>query len=181
MRRVLTWVAGIALIAAAALVLQVQPSEEQQQAPFTVTAQLGERVEGRTHAVTFTRAVAATAVHDDGGWAATGTWIVIDVEVEATRSESIGMLGLIELEVGDRLFRASERPPSLRDTVHAVGIPREGSIAFEVGELPLEGEATVRLARSLETRLDSMLTLPLDLGALEVLDDAEIRPPEWVS
>lgn len=180
MRRVLAWLAGIALIAAAAVVLQVQPSEEQQAAPFVVHAQLGERIEGRTHAITFTRAVAATHVHDDVGWSADGTWVVVDLDVEATRSEATGMLAHIELQVGDLRFRASDRPSSLRDTVHAVGIPREGSIAFELGDLPLEGEATVSLARSIETRLDSMTALTLDLGALEVLGDAEIRSPEWV-
>lgn len=180
MRRVLAWIAGVALIAAAATVLQLQPSEEQQQAPFAVPAQLGERAEGRTHAVTFTRVVAATRVHDQRGWSADGMWIVVDLEAEATRSEVIGLLSTMELQVGDLTFRASDRPDSMRDTVHAVGSPREGSIAFELGELPLEGEATVLLARADDSRLDSMLSLRIDLAELEVLADAEIRSPEWV-
>lgn len=180
MRRALAWIAGVALIAAAALVVQLEPSEDAQQAPFAQQAQLGERVEGRTHAVTFTRVVAATRVHDQRGWSDDGTWIVVDARIEATRSESTSLLQHTELQVGDLRFRASDRPTSMRDTVHTVGVPREGSFAFELGELPLEGEATIVLGRSVDARLDSTAELRIDLAALEVEADAEIRSAEWV-
>lgn len=179
MRRAAGWIAGIALVAAAAAVGGLELDESQTQAPFEVRAAVGERAEGRDIAVTVADVRAADHVSDGRGWEADGTWVVVDLEVEAVRSERGALLGLAMLDLGDRRIEASERPESLLDTSLAVGLPRSGSLAFELPPGARTGTATLRIGRSAEVRLDSLIALEMDLDALEAVAETELLPTGW--
>ncbi|MCH1881671.1 DUF4352 domain-containing protein [Agrococcus sp. ARC_14] len=180
MRRVLAWVLGIALMAVAGVVGAVSLDDTQTQAPFAVEATIGERAAGRDIAVTVTDVRVADEVVDDRGWRASGTWLVVDLEAEAVRSERASLLSLAELDLGDRRISASERPESLLDVGLAVGVPQRGALAFELPEGALAGPATLRLGRSSDPRVDSLVELRIDLTSLEHVDELELQESGWV-
>ncbi|GEK80471.1 hypothetical protein [Agrococcus baldri] len=179
MKRALAWLAGLAMVAAAAAVGHLTLTEGQQQSPFVVQAALGDPAVGRTFAVTVEQVRAADAVADAGGWHAAGNWVVVDLEAQARESETASILTLIELRVGEVVYGASERPVSLVDTPLSVGLPQSGSIAFELPESLTSGAATLRLGRTAEDRLDSVAELQIDLAALERRPSIELRETAW--
>lgn len=179
MRRVVAWIAGLAMVALAAGVGRVALTDDQQQAPFVVDAALGERAEARTFAVTLREVRLADEVRDASGWQARGSWLVVDLDAEALETERASILSLAELDLGDRAVSASERPDSLASTPLDVGLARAGSLAFELPADATAGAATLRLARSLDDRLDSVVELPLALGELERDRSIELEETRW--
>ncbi len=180
MKRALSWVAGIAMVALAAVVGQLALTDAQQQAPFVVDAALGERAEGRTLAVTVREVQLAERVSDADGWQASGDWLVVDLDAEVLQTETASILSLVELDLGDRTVSASERPASLESTPLDLGLPRAGSLAFE---LPADatGTVTLRIGRAADERLDSVVELPVDLGALERAPHVELEESRWAA
>lgn len=178
MRPWLVWTIGIALIAAAWAVVQVTPEDAAAEAPFAVRAAVGEEATGRALSVTVTdvrlgdRAVA-------GGWRAEGTWVVVDLRAQALREEQGSLLGHAALVIDGTTYRASERPASMFRSPLAVGIPREGSIAFELPADLADRSGTLQLALDAETRLDSLIEVPLDLGALDPQDEVDLLTDGW--
>ena len=83
------------------------------------------------------------------------------------------------LVVDDLTFRASERPESLFRSDLSVGIPRAGSIAFEIPAELVDRPAVLRLATDDDTRLDSVMEIAVDLGALERDGEAELADTGW--
>ena len=81
--------------------------------------------------------------------------------------------------VDDLTFRASERPESLFRSDLSVGIPRAGSIAFEIPAELVDRPAVLRLATDDDTRLDSVMEIAVDLGALERDGEAELADTGW--
>lgn len=179
MRRALAWVAGLAMVALAAGVGHLTLSDGQQQAPFVVHAAIGERAEGRAFAVTLRQVRVADRVTADGGWSAEGNWLVVDLDAEALRTETASILSLAELDLGERTISASERPDSLESTPLDVGLAHSGSLAFELPADARAGTSTLRLGRSADDRLDSVVELELDLGALERVADLELEETRW--
>lgn len=184
-RRWVPAVAGAALIAAAWGVTAVTPAEDSAEQPFVVAAPVGERAEGRNIALTVARVRAADAVTNDG-WRAEGEWVVVDVEAEATRKETGTLLQFATLRLGDRNYRASERPPdSMFGHPLSVGLPSAGSIAFELPEGALDAgaagapELVLRFGLNLDERLDSVIEARVPLDDLEHVGEAEIAPAEW--
>lgn len=179
MKRVLAWIAGALMVALAAVVGELALTDAQQQASFVVPAVVGERVEGRTIAVTIRQVRAADELRDARGWQASGSWVVVDLDAEALQNESGSILSLADLDLGDRTVSASERPESLATIPLALGLSRSGSLAFELPAGATGGTATLRLGRSEEDRLDSVVELPIDLGALERLPQLELEETRW--
>lgn len=177
------WVAalgGAALVVAAWAVALVTPDDEAAERPFVVPVAVGDRGEGRNLAIVVTGLRAADAATIDG-WQATGPWLVVALEAAAMRSETGSQLSHATLAVGDRTFRASERPPdTLFRSSLAVGVPRSGSIAFELPDEAFgDDEAVLRLGLSDDPRLDSLIELSFDPSTLERADEAELAPTRW--
>lgn len=178
MRRGAAWLAGAGLLVAAWGVIQLTPADDAAEAAFSVPGEIGRAAVARAFTVTVddvrlgSRAVAA-------GWAAEGRWVVVDLAAQATKEESGTMLAYATLTVDGDSYRASERPTSMFRSALAVGIPREGSLAFEIPPAAAEGAATIELALDEETRLDSVVTLTVDLGALKSADEVELRETSW--
>lgn len=179
--RALAWVAGAGCLVAAWFVASVTPTDADAAAPFVVTAAVGEPAVGRTLSVTVLDARLADAVTGPRGWSAEGSWLVVDLAAEAVDSEVSNLLGDARLVVGDREFRASERPDSMLRTPLAVGIPRAGSIAFELPADALTGLAVLRISGDEDTRLDSLIELELTLDELEHTDATTLRPTGWAA
>lgn len=178
MRRWQTWAVGAALVAAAWGVAAITPTEASSEDPFPVTVAVGERGEGRNIAVTVDDIRRAESV-SAGEWNAEGNWVVVDLDAEAVVSEFGTLLTLATLEIDGRTFSASERPDSLLRGPLAVGIPRSGSVAFELADDVDSGEAVVTFGLDTDPRLDSLIVLRVDLGAIEVEPDAALRTTEW--
>jgi len=180
MRPWAVWAIGASLVVAAWGVTQITPPENAAVTPFVVPAEVGGAAVARSFEITVTdprrgdRAVA-------GGWAADGTWIVVDVDVEARVDEVAALLGHAVLVVDGVTYRASERPASIFGTPLAVGIPRSGSLAFELPADAARGTATLELALSDETRLDSVVHVPIDLDALPRQPEVALARTGWAT
>jgi hypothetical protein len=178
MRAWIAWSVGVALLAAAWLVALVTPPEDAAEAPFPVTADLGEEVSTRT--ITATVQDARVAEHVTArGWEADGTWVVVDLDVAATTDERGARLRGATLTIGERTYRASERPRSLFEADLRAGIPQRGSLAFEVPAGAADDAAVLRLSEDSETRLDALIEVPVDLGSVEHVTDAELLATDW--
>lgn len=186
MTRWASWAAGVALLVAAWLVALVTPPDDAAEQPFAVTAEVGEPAQGRNLAVTVTGVRAADEV-SLGGWSAAGTWVVVDLDAAAVRSAQGTLLSYATLTIGDREYRASERPAtaSLTDAMFRTalipGIPRSGSLAFELAPDARAGTAVLRLGIADDPRLDSLIELRIDLDEVPVEPAAELRETGWAS
>lgn len=180
MRRGVAAVTGALLVAIAWGVAAVTPTEDDIVSPFPLTAPIGAPAVGRDIAVTVLQVHRAESV-SAGEWTAEGNWVVFDLDAEAVVSEAGSILRLATLEIGGLTFRASERPESIFETSLSVGIPRTGSIAFELPESVHGGTGVLRLALNSDTRLDSVIVLDADLGEIDVEPAVELLPTDWSS
>lgn len=175
------WPIGVGLVVAAWFVALATPGEEQAQAPFRVTATLGEQAVGRNIAVTVTDVRRASGV-DAGGWSTEGNWLVIDVDAQSVLSEAGASLGHAMVEIDGVRFSASDRPLSLVDHPLATGIPVTGSLAFELPDELTSGAGTLELAvDGTDTRLDSMIVLPFDLAEVAVVGETALLENGWTN
>lgn len=178
MKRWASWAIGGALIVAAWGVALITPPEDAFERPFPVTVEVGERGEGRNIAITVhdvRRADGASA----GEWTAEGNWVIVDLDAEAVVAEFGTLLSLATLEVDGRTYAASERPDSLRRGSLSVGIPRSGSLAFELPDDVEPEDAVLTFGLDTDPRLDSLIVVPIDLSETDVESDAELQPSEW--
>jgi hypothetical protein len=176
------WAIGAALIVAAWFVALVTPGEEQAQAPFLVTAAVGEPATGRTLTATITDIRRAAEVSATDGWTAEGNWLVVELEAAAVVSEDSGYIRHAMVEIEGVRYSASDRPNILVGRPLAIGLPRTGSLAFELAEGVDAGAATLELASSSDdVRLDSMIVLSFDLAEVPVVDAAELVETDWTN
>jgi hypothetical protein len=177
-------VGALALVALAFVVARTEPQEELGFAPFAVRVEPGQVGEGRGLRGAVDDAVLADSVrHDDWTGATTGSWLVVQVRMEATENPT---LAFATLHVGERTWVASNRPgnDAMHSTVLDPGLPFAGSFVFEIpSELVEEAAArtaVVRLADGGDTRLRTVIESELDLTALERETEFEIAPQERV-
>ena len=175
-----TWTIGIACIVAAWFVALATPGEQEAQAPFEIPAAIGETATGRNLVATITDLRRASEVNADG-WTAEGNWLVVDLETQAVLTEVGASLRHAELVIDDTRFTASERPDSLHRQPLAVGIPREGSLAFELPEGLDGGSARLELALASDPSLDSMIVLSFDLDEVPTVEQTDLLPTEWAN
>jgi hypothetical protein len=184
-----TWLATIALLVVAGIVSAITPADDAEVAAFIVTGEIGEPVTGRDIVATVTDARTSTSVtgaaewSGDEPWTSEGNWLVVDVDVASVTGPRVMYLtGAVTLDnavfvLDGREYRATERTPSMLDERLNPGVPRHGSLAFE---LPvLSGTGVLQLATSTDTRMDSVLEIPIDLDALSPLSETEVIEPEW--
>jgi len=177
-KRWVGWTLGGALVAAAWAVAAVTPGEHAYEDPFPVAVEVGETGIGRNVAVTVLDMRRAETVRA-GSWSAEGNWVVVDLEAEAVESEFGTLLTRATLDIDGRTFSASERPESLLRAALSVGIPRTGSVAFELAEDVDAGRGILRFGLDTDPRLDSVIVLDIDLDALAVESAVDMLPTEW--
>lgn len=172
------WAIGAGLVVAAWFVALVTPGEDQTQSAFPVTVAVGEEGVGRNIAATVTdirRVGELTA----GDWSDEGNWLVVDLDVASVVSEFGVLVSFAEISIDGVRYSASERPDSLRQQGLSAGVPRSGSLAFELPDDLETGEATFQLAVDGDTRLDSVIVVPFDLAEVPLSSDGEIRETGW--
>lgn len=179
----------VVIIAVASVVLRTAPVDSSWQVPFEVHGQAGQRVEGRNIAATVGDVALARTVTASSGWsgATSGIWVVVDVRVEAVVTETAASLATAQLVLGEDTYSASERPgtATIAGMALQVGIPWSGPLLFEVppdavASAGADG-ARILLATSGDTRLDSVLVVPVDLDDLAFEDAITTDAPELVS
>jgi hypothetical protein len=177
----------VGILAVAALVLHTTPDRELQHSPFRVQGSVGEPTSGRNILATVHSATRAEAVTAGNGWAGgtPGVWVVIDLSVQNVVDDVGAGVGTAVLRVGDTRFSASTRPD--RATVAgmglATGIPLSGPLFFElpddVASSPDAANAVLEMAANSDPRVDSMLSIPVDLLDDAVLATLDTDFPEW--
>ncbi|MGM7678490.1 hypothetical protein [Microbacterium sp. A94] len=190
MNQLKIWLATIVLLVAAAVVSAIAPAEDAEVAPFVVSGEIGEQVAGRDLAATVTDARTATTVTGDENssgettWAADGNWLVVDLDAASvTGLRIVYITGAVNLgnavfEFDGREYRATERTPSMLNVRLNPGVPRHGSLAFELPELT--GAGMLKLSLSSDTRADSVLEIPIDLDEISPVSEVQVIQPEWI-
>ena len=197
MRGARGWLVGVLLLVAAWFVAAATPDGEARMTdPFRVTASLGTPAAGDNLAVTIHEAVVSDGVTASSGWQAAGTWVVVDLDAWAVRTESPGSIGVAYLVLADRTIAASERPltldraSTLLDSRLHVDVPQTGSLAFEVPADAVAGTAVLQIAQdngagagdpSLSLEGDSVIELPLLLSDLPRVSDRALVRTDWVT
>ncbi|MCT1476810.1 DUF4352 domain-containing protein [Microbacterium sp. p3-SID336] len=175
-KTVLIWLLTAALLAAAWGVSKLTLPDDAGTAPFPQVATVGEPAAVRNLTATVTDVRLAERITDTKGWSADGTWLVVDVEAATRVTQDLSTLRLAELAVGDRTFSATERGATFFQQALVTGVPRAGTLAFELPDDVTDERATLRLgvpgAGGSEVLLDGVIELPIDLTELPV--DAEV-------
>ncbi|MGW8483053.1 hypothetical protein ACWGJP_07920 [Microbacterium sp. NPDC055903] len=179
MNKTMSWLLTAALLGGAWTVAALAPSDDASTEPFPIPATIGEPADGRTLLVTVHDVRAASKVTTSNGWFAEGTWIVVDLDVEATLADA--QLRLATLTIGEQSFRASERPNSLLNQAVFTGVSRSGAIAFELPEGALDGTGILRLATWQDTRSEAVIELPIALDELSVAEEIELPATDWTT
>lgn len=177
--RVVPWLVTFVLLAGAWGVVRVTLPEGSAQAPFPTAATIGEAVSARNLTVTVTDVHAARGVRDADGWSAAGTWLIVDLEAASDQTEDGAFLGLATLRIGDREFSATERGSTFYRTRLFTGVPRSGSLAFELPADALSGTATISLGLSRQVALDGVIELSVDLDELSVEPEVDLDETGW--
>lgn len=182
-RHVLTWLLTAALLACAWMVSKAALPDSSTIEAFPATAQIGEETGARNLVVTVTDARIASRVSDAAGWTADGNWLVIDLEAAGAGEHGPSALSLAELTIGERTFSATERGTTFARQVLVTGVPRSGSLAFELPDDETRETGVLRLgiptgARG-EVLLDGVIDLPLDLSTLPVSSEIVLDENGW--
>lgn len=185
MRAGASWTVGAALVVAAWFVTFATPPVDARDAPFVVTATAGVPAAGRDIAVTvhdFRRARSISAATAGGEWSAEGNWLVVDLDAASVVTTTGILMNLATLRLDDgRLYEASTRPESLYRHALTAGIPRTGSIAFELPAALEARTATLRLGLNGDDRLDSVIEIEVPLTSLEVAVEERLVPTGWAN
>lgn len=174
------WAVGTGLVVAAWGVAALTPPEDAREASFVVRTGIGEETVARNVVVTVTSVVRADRVTTDD-WSADGNWVVVNLTSSAVLEETGAGLYLATLTIGGRTFSASERPDSFDGQPLAVGIPRSGSLAFELPPDVFDMSAVLSLGESPDPRLDAVIELPLVLGTLPHQASVELAATRWTN
>lgn len=179
MTRTLPWVATVALLIGAWFVQLLTPSDDLVAEPFLVAASVGSEAVGREIVVTVLDVRAAGSVTNSSGWSAEGTWLLVDLNAETVTADQV--LRGATLMIDGIEFRASERMDSMFSTRLVPGIPRTGTIAFELPDASLTGTGILHLSLRDDTRLDSVIELTIPLDELTISAEESVHVTEWAT
>lgn len=180
MNKAMPWVATAALLVAAWCVQLLAPSEDAAMAPFIVSAEVGEHATGRNIEVIVRDVRATRVITTADGWRAEGTWVLVHLDASAVSNQNGASFHGATLIVHDREYRATERFTTLfRSTTLVPGIPKAGSLAFEVPEDSLTGTGILQLSTSADTRLDSVIEVRIPLDSLSVSAEEQVVETDW--
>lgn len=179
--RGLGYVGAVAVLVAAVAINKNLPSDRTTQAPFAVSGSMTDRLVGRDIAATVNgiAVVRRLRVEQYGKppeMTTAGRWIVVDATVDAVLTPGSQPQG-VALVIGNDRYSATNRMLNgLNSTQLSPGIPRRGLLAFEVPVSATAAKvAVLKLARTLDARLDSQLVFRLDLSDAPRLDQVEVR------
>lgn len=173
------WALSAVLVVAAWAVLQAKLPEHDAPDSFVTTTTVGASATTRNLALTVTRVRAARAVSDGAGWRAEGTWLVVDLDAAAVQDQFGATLTPARLRLGSRTFAATERGDSARGMPLITGVPRHGSVAFELPDGALSGPATLTFGADYTTAGDGVIDVVVDLDDVPLQDEAELDPIGW--
>lgn len=182
-KHVLIWLATVALLVCAWGVSKATLPDDAPNAPFPTVAKIGEEASTRNLVATVTDVRLADRVTDAKGWSADGTWLVVDLEAASGVTQDLSSSRLAELTIGDRTFSATDRGTSFVDQRLVTGVPRSGSLAFELPDDVTGDRATLRLGMPGsglgEVLRDTVIDLPIDLAALPVEAEVLLDENGW--
>ncbi|MDF2509257.1 MAG: hypothetical protein K0Q52_3116 [Microbacterium sp.] len=182
-KHVLIWLATTALLACAWGISKATLPDDAPNAAFPTVAQIGEEAATRNLVATVTDVHLADRVTDVKGWSADGTWLVVDLEAATGVTQDLGTLRLAELTIGDRTFSATDRGTTFVEQRLVTGVPRSGSLAFELPDDVTGGRAMLRLgvpgAAVGEVLRDAVIELSIDLAALPVEAEVLLDENGW--
>jgi len=178
------WSLTVALLAGAWVLNTVALPDGSSEASFVTRTTIGESATTRNLELTVTGVRAARTLTDPQGWSAggektQGTWLVIDLDAAALQSQYAASLGFAELTIGDRTFGATERGETFYRQRLVTGVPRSGSLAFELPADALKGTATLRLSIPADVRYDGIIELPIALGDIPVEESIVLSETGW--
>lgn len=175
------WLVGGLLITGAWFVVGATPSTGETTKPFEVNTTMDQWGTGRNIAVRVTDATWADAV-DDGFWRADGNWLVVTVEAEAVVDDETGYLAMSDLVVDDVRFETTDRSyATMRSEALETGIPQVGTLAFELPDNVVGGNAELRFSASSDPALDSVIVVALDLDDIDRVPQATLEPTTWAA
>ncbi|MFB8188312.1 hypothetical protein ACFC14_03240 [Microbacterium sp. NPDC055988] len=182
-KHVLIWLATVALLVCAWGVSKATLPDDAPNAPFPTVAKIGEEASTRNLVATVTDVRLADRVTDAKGWSADGTWLVVDLEAATGVTQDLSSSRLAELTIGDRTFSATDRGTTFAAERLVTGVPRSGSLAFELPDDVTGDRATLRLgvpgSGVGEVVRDAVIDLPIDLAALPVEAEVLLDENGW--
>jgi len=179
LRKAGPWALSAVLVVAAWGLVQLQKPEDAPYDSFVTTTTIGERGVTRNLAITVTAVRAARTVSDGGRWRAQGTWLVVDFDAAAVEDQFAALLATSDLRIGGRIFSATERGDTAKGMTLVTGVPRHGSIAFELPEGALRGPATLVFATEYDTSADGVIEVAIDLDDVAIQNEVELDPIGW--
>ncbi|MFC0673056.1 hypothetical protein [Brachybacterium hainanense] len=177
--RLLRGALAAVLLLAAWGIGQITLPEDAGQEPFVTTTGVGQGARTRNLEATVAAARTADRVSAESGWSAEGNWLVVEVEAAAGTASGPATLALAELRVDGRTYSVTDRTEGIAGTALVDGVPRAGSLAFELPEQQRGGAATLRLSGAADVRSDAVIEVPLDLGALPREQSLALTPAGW--
>lgn len=166
-------IAAIVLLALASLAFTLAPNEEQRQAPMETTIEvggtgMGRNIEATVHDVRLAE-VAQTDTFEPWIGETNGVWVIVDATVASGVNP---VLMQAWLTVDGLTYDASGRPEdaSIVGDFISPGIPRSGSVLFEIPREIAESSTPVRItfAPGRDVRLDSTVVLSVRLDELTI-------------
>lgn len=179
LRTALPWALAVVFVGAAWGLTQAQQPEDAPYDSFITTAKVGEQAVTRNLAVTVTEVRAARSVSDGARWHAEGTWLVVDLDAAAVQDQFAALLATSNLRLGERTYSATERGETAKGMPLVTGVPRHGSIAFELPEGALKGPATLVFASEYVTSADGVIEITVDLDDVAVQNEVVLDPIGW--
>ncbi|MFD6699940.1 MULTISPECIES: hypothetical protein [unclassified Microbacterium] len=173
------WALSAVLVVGAWGLTQVQQPDDAPYDRFVTSTTVGKRGEARNIAVTVTDIRAGHAVSDGDRWRADGTWLVVDLDAATVEDQLGAALRVANLRVGGRTYSATERGETAKGMTLITGVPRHGSIAFELPEGSLHGTATLEFASTVWTSTDGVVEVVVDLDDVAVQNDVVLDPMGW--
>jgi hypothetical protein len=179
-RRALPWALTAALLAGAWVVNAVALPDSAPGAPFVTATTVGGTATAGNLTAKVTDVRAARSITDPRGWTAEGSWLVVELDAEAVDSQYGSLLGVAELTIDDRTFRATERGQTMFRTGALVpGVMRHGAVAFELPADALKGTAVLRLANASTVADNGVIELLIDLAAIPVENAVNLPETGW--
>lgn len=178
-RRIAPWSLTAVLLAGAWVLNTVALPDSSSEASFATRTAIGETATTRNLELTVTDVRAARTLTDPQGWSAEGTWLVVDLDAAALQSQYAASLGFAELTIGDRTYSATDRGETFYRQRLVTGIPRSGSLAFELPAEALKGTATLRLSIPADVRYDGVIEMPIPLEDVAVEEAIVLSNPGW--
>ncbi|MDQ0615186.1 hypothetical protein QF046_002827 [Microbacterium sp. W4I4] len=187
--KITPWTLTVVLLAGAWALNTVALPDGSSEASFATRTTIGEPAATRNLELTVTDVRAARTITDPQGWSAgfektQGTWLVVDLDAASVQSQYAASLSFAELTIGDRTFGATERGETFFRQRLVTGVPRSGSLAFELPDDVIEGEAlkgtaTLRLGVPSDVRYDGIIETLITLEDLPVEESIILAETGW--